>query len=80
MALNNDTTDHTPDPLAVGELISLAQAAEIADLSQRYLGIIAASGRLRAKKIGRNWVTTQAAVEEYLKTRKFIYPKDETPS
>ena len=67
-----------PDPLTVGELISLVEAAEFSGLSARYLAVVATSGRLKAKKIARNWVTTKAAVEDYLTTRKFVYPKDET--
>jgi hypothetical protein len=64
------------DPLTIGELISLADAAEKSGFSEGYLRQIAISGRLRAKKIARNWLTTIAAVEEYSRTRKFIYPKD----
>lgn len=57
------------DPLTIGELISLAEAAQFSGITQSYLKQIAERGRLRAKKIGRNWVTTQAAVEEYKKSR-----------
>ncbi len=67
-----------PDPLTIGELISLAEAAKLSGFSVRYLQDIAKSKRLAAKKIGTQWVTTLAAIEEYKRTRKFIYPKDET--
>ena len=67
------------DLLTIGELISLAEAAQQSGFSEGYLRQIAISGRLRAKKIARNWVTTMAAVEEYSRTRKFIYPKDKNP-
>ena len=73
---NNDAADHTPDPLAVGELISLAQAADSSGFSRKYLRDIAESGRLKSRKIGRNWVTTMAALEEYKRTRKVIIKKD----
>ena len=66
------------DPLTIGELISLAEAAELSGFSVSYLTEIANSGRLRAKKIGRQWVTTMVAIEGYKQTRKFIYPKDKT--
>ncbi len=59
------------DPLTVGELISLAQAAEKTGFNQKYLRTIADKGRLRAKKIGRNWVTTMAAIEYYKSSRDF---------
>jgi hypothetical protein len=64
------------DPLTIGELISLAEAAQLSGFSHDYLRDIAVSGRLRAKKIARNWVTTLAAVEEYKRTRKFIAKED----
>lgn len=55
--------------LVPGELISLAEASQRYGLSMSYLRTIAQSGRLQARKIGRNWVTTPAAVEAYLKSR-----------
>ena len=57
------------DPLAVGELISLQEAAEYANLKQDSLHDYIKRGRLKAKKIGRFWVTTRAAVDEYLQSR-----------
>ncbi|NWJ99008.1 MAG: hypothetical protein HXX20_25000 [Chloroflexi bacterium] len=60
------------DPLTIGELISLAEAAQLSGLTQDYLKKIAQSGRLRAKKIGRNWVTTKMSVEVYKNTRSHI--------
>ncbi len=66
-----DETEPVPsqDPLTIGELISLGEAAKLSGFSHVYLKDIAQSGRLRAKKIGRFWVTTLAAVEEYKETR-----------
>jgi excisionase family DNA binding protein len=58
-----------PDPLSIGELISLQEAAEYAGLAKRSLHNYAIAGRLKAKKIGRMWVTTRAAVDEYLASR-----------
>ena len=72
---NNDAADHTPDPLAVGELISLAQAADLSGFTYNFLKEIAQSGKLKAKKIGRNWATTEAAIEEYKKNRSYIRKK-----
>lgn len=54
------------------ELISLAEAATRYGLSMTYLRQIAMKGRLQARKIGRNWVTTPAAVEAYISDRKKI--------
>ena len=59
------------DPLTIGELVSLAEAAEVSGFSHDNLKRVAQSGKLRAKKIGRNWITTLAAVEEYRENRSF---------
>lgn len=68
-----DPTDNQEpvDPLTVGELISLQQAAEYAGLEKSTLHTYAKRGRLKAKKLGPIWVTTRAAVDEYLKSRDF---------
>jgi len=49
------------------EFISLADATKYCDYSQEYLSKLAKEGRLDAHKKTRNWVTTKAAVEEYVK-------------
>ena len=59
------------DPLPVGELISLQEAAEYAELAKDSLLVYAKNGRLKAKKIGSQWVTTRAAVDAYLTSRSF---------
>ena len=51
-------------------LLSLEDATKICHLSQDHLRRLAEQGKLKAQKIGRNWVTTREAVEEYLKNRK----------
>ena len=57
------------DPLSVGELISLEEAATYAGLTRKSLRNYALKGRLRAKKLGSQWVTTRAAVDEYMVSR-----------
>ncbi len=54
------------------ELISLTEAAERYGLTSTYLRQLAIKGRLKARKIGRNWVTTPADVENYINTRQRI--------
>ena len=49
------------------ELISLSEAAAISGFTLKHLGLLARTGKLRARKIGRNWVTTREALEEYLR-------------
>ena len=52
-----------PDPL------SLAEAAELAAVSQQALRKACERGRLEGRKIGRNWVVSLAALSEYLDSR-----------
>ena len=47
--------------------ISLREAAKISGYSQDYLSLRARQGKLKATKIGRNWVTTKEWIDEYLK-------------
>ena len=60
-----------PDPLTIGELITLAEAAEYAGLTKGSLFNYIKSGRLKAKRVGWQWLTTIAAVDEYLASRSF---------
>jgi len=59
------------DPLSVGELITLEEAAEYAGLTKGSLLVYARNGRLKAKKRGWMWFTTQTAIDEYLSSREF---------
>jgi excisionase family DNA binding protein len=63
------------------ELISLIEAARRYGLSVQYLRDIARSGRLTARKIGRDWLTTPQDVEVYLASRaqKGAYRADLKP-
>jgi excisionase family DNA binding protein len=54
------------------DLISLAEAAKRYGLTPDYLRQLAIKGRLKARKIGRNWVTTAGDVEDYINTRQKI--------
>jgi len=68
---NDETNTPETDPLTIGELISLQDAAGYAGLSRDSLQGYIRRGRLKAKKIGSQWVTTQAAVDQYLLSRDF---------
>ena len=48
------------------DLLSLREVAEISGLSTSHLRLLARTGRLRARKMGRDWFTTEAAVDAYL--------------
>jgi excisionase family DNA binding protein len=60
------------------QLITLAQAAEIYGLGANYLQRLAKRGRLKATKLGAQWVTTPEDVEVYIKSRlvRGVYRKD----
>ncbi len=52
------------------EYISLAEASKLCPYSQEYLSLLARKGKLESIKIGRNWVTTRKAVEDYVRKNK----------
>jgi hypothetical protein len=49
------------------ELISLSEAADIAKMTPEHLAYLARKRYLKARKLGRMWVTTREAVLEYLR-------------
>ncbi|NLF78910.1 MAG: helix-turn-helix domain-containing protein [Chloroflexi bacterium] len=57
------------------KLISLAQAAEISGFTPSHLRLLARQGKLWATKLGRDWLTTEAAVREYLAKERKRGPK-----
>jgi len=48
------------------QLISLRDASILSGLSSDHLRRLAEQGKIWAKKIGRNWVTTEHSVKSYL--------------
>jgi hypothetical protein len=54
------------------EYISLTEASKLCAYSQEYLSLRARQGKLKAIKMGRNWVTTQEWLEDYIKQIKQI--------
>jgi len=57
------------------ELISLSEAAELSGFTTRHLRLLATNGEIWAKKLGRNWLTTAQAVQEYLARDRKPGPK-----
>jgi len=51
-------------------IISLRDASKKCGLSPDHLRRLAEQGKLDAKKIGRNWITTKEAITEYMEKRK----------
>jgi len=71
---SNEIENGTNQP-SLDELITLSEAARICGLSPDHLRRLAGEGILWAKKIGRNWVTTEKAVHEYLALGRRPGPK-----
>lgn len=46
--------------------VSLAEAAQFTNYSQDYLSLLCRQGKLKARKLGRNWVTTKEWVQQYV--------------
>ncbi len=66
----HDEASKPIDPLTVGELITLQEAAEYSGLSKHSLQTYIRNGRLKGVKRGWMWFTTQAAVDAYLNSRE----------
>lgn len=48
------------------KFISLAEAAKMTNYSQDYISLLCRQGKLKAEKLGRNWVTTKEWVYNYI--------------
>jgi|GEM_PF-1186262 hypothetical protein len=48
------------------QFISLAEAAKLTNYSQDYISLLCRQRKLKAEKLGRNWVTTKEWVYEYV--------------
>lgn len=61
--------------VAFGELITLKEAAERSGLSYSHIRYLARTGKLDARKLGRDWFTTEQAVKEYVARDRRPGPK-----
>jgi hypothetical protein len=62
------------------ELIPLKGAAKLSGLTHEHLRGLASQGEFWAKKIGRNWVTTKEAVQEYLARKNLNQSPKQNPA
>lgn len=64
-------------PTKKDDLLTLSQAAEAYGYSGDYLRRLAEKGRLKARKLGRNWLTTSGDVETFIgsRERRGVYKK-----
>ena len=67
----NDSIKKEGEP----SLISLVEAAQISGFSQGYLRRLMREGKVWGTKIGRDWLTTEEAVKNYLSTERRRGPK-----
>jgi excisionase family DNA binding protein len=61
------------------KLISVTEAAEISNLTTRYIRRLIKEERIWGVKIGRNWLTTEKAIRDFLQTdRRPGRPRSQT--
>jgi excisionase family DNA binding protein len=73
MAVYNNK--NSENQLRSDELISLSEAARLSGLSPIYLRRLVTQGEIWGMKIGRNWVTTAQAVNQFLARERKPGPK-----
>jgi len=49
-----------------GDLIGLEEAALYANFTTRHLRLLLQYGKIKGKKIGRDWITTKEEIDKYL--------------
>lgn len=77
--MSHDADDRDFDQPSLDELISLREAVELSGLSASYLRLLVSRGNIWGMKLGRNWVTTAQAVEEFLSRDRRRRPKPKNP-
>jgi Fic family protein len=55
---------------AIEKLVPLSSLTKKSGFSEKYLNLLARSGKLEAHKEGRNWLSSQKALDIYLQTRE----------
>jgi len=74
MNSGKDSSDIDINP-NLGDLIPLSEASRISGLSAGHLRLLVSTGQLWGKKIGRNWLTTNQAIDQYVKEEHKTGPK-----
>ena len=68
------------DKELITRYVSLHEISREVGLSHGHLALLIRNGKLKGWKIGRNWVTTRDAVNEYLAQDRKPGPKRKIPS
>jgi excisionase family DNA binding protein len=64
--MSGSEKENSEDQPRLDELIPLKKAAKLSGLSTSYLRRLVSQGEIWGKKLGRNWVTTEQALREFL--------------
>ena len=56
-------------------LVGIEEAANYANLSKRHVRLLLETGKIKGKKISRDWITTIKEVDRYLDTNPKPGPK-----
>ena len=64
--VSKQTTKRAPLEEFTSALISVTEASEISGLTTSYIRRLLRQGRIEGVKIGRNWLTTEGAIRDYL--------------
>jgi hypothetical protein len=63
----SDNLENNPsETIPIDQLISVHQAATLANLSASHLRLLVRTGRVQGQKLGRDWFTTPAAIAAYV--------------
>jgi hypothetical protein len=73
--MSTNDIDQDKEQPKIDELISLREASELSGLTHPHLALLIRQGKLWGEKIGRNWVTTEEAVKDYLALDRKRGPK-----
>ena len=65
--MSKQTTEQGPLEELTSKLISVTEASQISGLTTGHLRKLLREGQIEGVKIGRNWLTTEEAVQDYLK-------------
>jgi excisionase family DNA binding protein len=65
--VSEQTTQQGPLEELTSKLISVTEASQISGLTTGHLRKLLREGQIEGVKIGRNWLTTEEAVQDYLK-------------
>ncbi len=54
------------------DYITLKQAAQISGYHSDYIGALIRSGKVKGKKVGRNWFVSEREVKSYFMTKHYV--------